>query len=122
MDPTEPINVVLIGITGMLSQIVRGILAEPDIRVTAELSSNGDHPDLRRAADADVAILASDDYTLPAAGRELLAARPGMKVLTIRDDGRETFLYELRPFQVQLGQVSPQTLLEAIRTTRTAPL
>ena len=122
MDPTEPINVVLIGLTGMLSQIVRGILAEPDVRVAAELSGNGGATNLDRAPEADVVILASDDHTLPRAARELLAARPRMKVLTIRDDGRETFLYELRPFQIQLGQVSPQTLLDAVRTTRTAPL
>jgi hypothetical protein len=116
------IDVVLVGITGMLSQIIRGILDEPDIRVRADLPRNRSTVLQRSRMDADVVILADQDRTMPPAVHEILRERPWTKVLTIRDDGRETFLYELRPFQTRLGQVSRQALLEAVRTARTAPL
>ena len=106
----------------MLSQIVKGILDEPDIRVRADLPLDRSIVSQVRRTDADVVILADEHRTIPSRVHELLSERPQTKVLTIRDDGRETFLYELRPFQTRLGQVSPQTLLDAVRTARTAPL
>lgn len=117
-----PIDVVLIGVTGMLSQIVKGILDEPDIRVRGDLPLNRSIVSQARRAKADVVIIADEHRALTSEVHELLSERPRTKVLTIRDHGRETFLYELRPFQTQLGQVSPQTLLDAVRTARTAPL
>jgi DNA-binding NarL/FixJ family response regulator len=117
-----PIDVVLIGVTGMLSQIVKGILDEPDIRVRGDLPHDGSIVSQLRAKNADVVILADEHRALTTEVHELLSERPRTKVLTILDHGRETFLYELRPFQIRLGQVSPQTLLDAVRTARTAPL
>jgi len=36
-------------------------------------------------------------------------------VLVVSADGRETALFELRPQRTPLGEVSPQTIVDAIR-------
>jgi len=110
------INVVFIGVTGMVNDIVRGILDEPDISVTAELPLEPEVADRVVDADADVVILATAERDVSPTVCELLMRQPGTKVLTIRDNGRTTSLYELRPHEIELGQVSPETLLEAVRT------
>ena len=110
------INVVFVGVTGMVSDIVRGILDEPDISVTADLPLEPDVADRVVDADADVVILATAEPDVSPTVCELLMRQPETKVLTIRDDGRTSSLYELRPHEIELGQVSPETLLEAVRT------
>jgi len=119
---SPPINVILVGVTGMLSQIIKGILDEPDIRVRASVPLSQSIISKAATTDAEVVILADENRSMPGAVHEILSELPRTKVLTIRDDGRETFLYELRPLQTRLGQVSATTLLEAVRTARTAPL
>ena len=64
--------------------------------------------------DADFVITGAD-VLRPDDVDALLEARPRMKVLAVVGDGRDAFLYELRPQKVPLGEVSPHTLLEAIR-------
>ena len=118
----QAINVVLVGTTGMVSDIVKGILDEPDIRLAAELPLDQSVVSKVVEACADVVILSTNDRSLPPTVRQLLGEQPRAKVLTIRDDGRTTSLYELRPHETDLGQVSPETLLAAVRTARTAPL
>jgi hypothetical protein len=110
-----------VGLNGILSHIVKGILDEPDIRVLAELPLERWSAAKVDEAEADVLILASEDRSLSLL-REVLRARPLLKVLTVRNDGRDTSLFELRPHETDLGQVSPETLLTAVRTARTAPL
>jgi hypothetical protein len=114
----RPINVVFVGVTGMLSDIVREILDQPDIRVSAELPHGPDSAARAGAASADVVILFTAERAVPATVGALLAARPSAKVLTIRDDGRMTSLFELRPYETALGQISRAALLAAVRAGR----
>jgi DNA-binding NarL/FixJ family response regulator len=106
----------------MLSHIVKGILDEPDIQVVAELPINEAGVGEIARADSDVVIFDAAAATLQSSVRALLREQPRMKVLTVLRDGRDTSLYELRPHETALGQVSPKTLLAAVRTARTAPL
>jgi hypothetical protein len=116
----RPISVVVVGVSGMLSEIVREILDQPDIRVVAELPADADFLAKAGEASADVLILLAADQAIRATVGALLTRQPRAKVLTIRDDGRTTSLYELRPFETALGQVSPVTLLDAVRTAAAA--
>jgi hypothetical protein len=118
----EPINVALFGVSGMLSHIVKDILDVPDIHVAAEYPLNRAVVDRVNEVRADVVIFATETGGIPPPLRATFTARPQTKVLTIRDDGRDASLFELRPHETQLGQVSPETLLEAVRTARTDPL
>jgi hypothetical protein len=44
----------------------------------------------------------------------LLLANPFLRVLTIVEGGRDSFLVQMQPTRVPLGQVSPKRLLETI--------
>ena len=110
------VRVVVLNMRRMMHDIVLGILdSQPDIAVSSE---QGDALQLQAIAqrqDADVVILEQRGRAGSAAYLGILAERPQLKVLTITDDGRETFLYELRPHEVALGQLSEAGLLEAVR-------
>jgi DNA-binding transcriptional LysR family regulator len=110
----KPIRVVVIELNGMLTDIVtRTLESAPDIVVTVVPESEA--LAAANAMEADVAVLAGPPVGLPPLGRELLAKRPWMHVVAIRSDGRDTSLYELRPFEHKLGEISPASLLDAVR-------
>jgi hypothetical protein len=95
----------------MLREIVTEILdTDPEITI---------RPDIQGEPPA-VAIVGSRSGELPPDARDLLERYPRIKVLTVGDDGRETFCYELRPRQVALGELSPKTLLAAIHAAAKA--
>lgn len=78
-----------------------------------ELPTEGNLPDALARAHADVVISGGNSQS--AAVFDLLEERSRLKVLAVADDGRDTVLYELRPTRTQLGEVSPQTIVDAIR-------
>ena len=103
----------------MLGDIIRGILeAASGVEVAGDFSLTEVGFDAVEAAGADVVIAPSDRPELPDVWRRLLVRRPQTKVLTVGGDGREGFLYELRPYQVPLGEISPQTLIDAVKSPR----
>jgi hypothetical protein len=106
------VHVLLIALPEMLSEIVREILShEPGIAIAAEVADVS----AAEVRPADVAIVGSDGEELPDPWEELLFEHPRMKVLTVSSDGRTTFLFELRPHREALGEVSPATLIDAVR-------
>ncbi len=110
------IRVVVTDLTGLLSDIILETLDRaPDVSVSV-VGGQESALALADLQDADVAIVRSEVEGLPPLGYELLRRRPWTHVLTIRGDGREAFLYQLRPVERALGEISPQTLLEAVRT------
>jgi hypothetical protein len=113
---TDPIRVVLVELTGLTRDVVKGILAEaPDIELIGEVSMSefgGPNPPAR----ADVAILAGSGGPLSERAHELLKLRPLLRVLAVAYGGREGSLYELRPHRTPLGELSSHVLLDAVRT------
>jgi hypothetical protein len=107
----------------MMHEIVTDVLSsQPDIEVVA----NGVSPvvsGMKRTPDdtsPDVIILGERSQRAAVAYEDLLYSLPRTKVLAISDDGRESFLYELRPREVALGQLSAEGLLSAVRGTHHA--
>src|SRR5262245_2956462 len=96
----------------MLSEIVTKTLeTAPDIAVSVVAETEA----VASAVGADVAVLAAPAAGLPQIGQELLTNNPRLRVVAIRSDGRATSLYELRPFERKLGEISPASLLDAVR-------
>jgi hypothetical protein len=111
----QPIHVLMTDLNGMLSDIIMETLdAAPDITV-AMVRAEDSALSIADEMQADVAIVRGEADGLPTVGHELLRRRPWMNVLALRGDGREAFLYQLRPVERPLGEVSPQTLLDAVR-------
>jgi hypothetical protein len=50
----------------------------------------------------------------------LLRTHPHARILGIENDGRRSFLWELRPHRSALGEVSPDALLDALDPPRSA--
>ena len=102
-----------------LPQLLRDILEEA-IRTRGDLEL---HEGTRRAlqvppehtAPPDAVILgltAAEDVTLVPA---LFARWPGARVMTVLPAGEEAVVYELRPHERTLGQLSPGGLVESLR-------
>jgi hypothetical protein len=77
--------------------------------------------ELARATDPDVVIVGLHDGELPAACVELLLERPRVKVLGIEEQHGHAQLYELRPEQVEIGEVSPDEVIDTIRAAVLRP-
>jgi hypothetical protein len=109
------IRVVLSHMPRLLHDIVHSILAaEPDIQMN-DPSSHSTCPmtlDDMRAAHVVIiseAELAHMNY------ESLLYANPRLRLVAVSGDGRNAALYELRPCRIPLGELSPQTLVDAVR-------
>lgn len=108
------IRVVVVNMRGMMSEIVSDILrSQPDIDVTEGVS--GDWVAAAREGEPDVVILEHPDRPHVTAVEPMLAVRPKLKVLAITNQGRMSFLYELRPYVLALGQLSRAALIDAVR-------
>ena len=109
------IHVVLIDLPRMSRELVAGaLLAEPAIVVATEFDAR---------EPPDVAIVGGrHGEALPERALELLLEHPRMRVLTLADDGAATYVYELRPHRVLIGELSPAALLDAVLDVREAAL
>jgi DNA-binding NarL/FixJ family response regulator len=98
----------------MLREIVRdSVTNQPDMEIVGDFGE----PDqfLKTIERADVAIIGAhqaDDSTL---ARQVLKASPSTRVLIIAMNGGSAVLWELRPYKVRLDDVSPESLIRAIR-------
>jgi DNA-binding NarL/FixJ family response regulator len=111
----EQIRIVLVGMPRMLREIVREIVTtQLDMSVVAETTDPAALLRLLRRKDAQLVVAGADDLQ-GADVERLLDAHPRLKLLSIRDDGRQILLYELRPRKVALGELAPSTLAAAIR-------
>lgn len=100
----------------MLRDILRGLVAaQDDMHVVAEYAEL--EPLLEPVEDhqADVVLFGEGSPHLTTECREVLAARPDVKLFVIAGEGRRTTLYELRPHREPLGEVAPDEFLSAIR-------
>lgn len=108
------IRVVLIGLSVMLGEIIGGLIANrPNLTVA------GDWPDASPPL-ADV-LAARPDVVIGIAGggweRDLgvlLASFPLLRAVALTGDGHDAVLCTLAPRVVVLGELSAQTLLDAI--------
>lgn len=71
--------------------------------------------DLARATDPHVVVVGLSSAELPHDCLELLLERPRVRVLGIVENEGHAYLYELRPEQLEIGEVSPDDVVETIR-------
>jgi chemotaxis response regulator CheB len=118
----QMVRILLIDLTGILQDIVRSVLEEQD-----DMTVVGCLPDhttlgeaiLRTEPQVIVWGMGGDVEVLDLAPH-LFGDHPDLKVFVVRDDGRQGFLWELRPSKTTLGEVSPHGLVKVIRTATNA--
>lgn len=109
----------MIELPRVMREIIRDLLsAEPGVALVGETSGDVDISELVHATRADVVVMGLPGIGLPAFGQRLLAQNPGLRLLGVVGDGRDAVMYELRPRQRLLGEVSPTALVSAIRGVR----
>jgi DNA-binding NarL/FixJ family response regulator len=112
----NPTRILLLGMSTMLADLVRGIAqADPDVEIVGELAHDSALLTTSAHTAPDVVIVALTDGDLPASCSSLLYSQPRVRVLGLAQRGRDGFVWEMRPHRVPLGEMSPRTLLAAIR-------
>lgn len=116
----EQIRVILAGVPAMLREVVGAMLRDqPDMAIVAETESATHLPSLSRRTRADVIIMAADANGIPAAGRRAVNKQPHLKLIAIDSEGRG-WLYELRPHEQHIPDVTPTELAVTIRSAALA--
>jgi DNA-binding NarL/FixJ family response regulator len=96
--------------------LVRDIVeATPDLRLVGEGNAEPVAIDAAAGTAADFVIVSVRDPALAGIHLQLLEERPLARVLAVAGSGEEASLWQLRPEQELIGDISPETLLEAIR-------
>ncbi len=112
----QRIRILLVEMPRLLSDIIaETVKSQYDMELVGELANRAG---LLAAVDrmgVDVVVVRVNDSELPFEFESLLATHSFIRVLGVAEDGRRSFLYELRPQMTLLGEVSPLELVEAIR-------
>ena len=112
----HPIRILLVD----MPQLVRDVLV-PRIECEDDLRIVGDEPaaaalgEAVRATDPEFVIVGLDDHRLPAGGDRFLAERSRVRLFGIEAADGDACLYELKPERVELGAVTPESVVREIR-------
>jgi DNA-binding NarL/FixJ family response regulator len=112
----EPIRIILADLPRLLQDIVMQAVAEqPDMIVVDVACSPTDLRAVMQDRAIDLAILALNGEVAFERADEALYAFPRSKIIGITRDGRDSYLRELVPHTLALGNLQPSQLADAIR-------
>ena len=95
---------------------------QKDMAVVGVAASLDELLALAREAEPHVVVVGLHDSSLPDVCFELLLERPRTKVLAVEEQEGHAYLWELRPEQVEIGEVSPEDVVTSIREAVQRPL
>jgi DNA-binding NarL/FixJ family response regulator len=95
--------------------VERAVASQEDMAVVGRTTTLDELVALARATEPDVVVAGFHDSRLPPAYLELLLERPRVKVLGLHEHEGQAWLYELRPDQIEIGEVSPDEVVHTIR-------
>jgi chemotaxis response regulator CheB len=99
----------------MLREIVlETIRSAPDLSVVNDYPEGVDLHEVIRRDHPGVVVVDAEALGMVDVEQALTDA-PDLKLVGLRDDGRQLLLYKLAPRRLALGEASPQRLLDAIR-------
>lgn len=112
----EQIRVVIVRMPRILEDVLYSILSREtdlDLATVPTLSDALSAPEILRVADV---VLFSESASTGVDCDSVLHVYPHLRLVAISGDGRRAMLYQLRPNRAQLGLLSSQMLMKAIRT------
>lgn len=116
------LGILLVDLSRLVGEMVeRALVRTDDMGVVGRATADDDLLELARKTKPDVVIVGLHDSELPRPCLDLLLERPRVKVLGIEERGGRAQLYELRPEQVELGEVSPEEIVHSIRAAVLRP-
>jgi hypothetical protein len=112
----KPIRVLLVGMPRMQIDIVKNILAsQKEIVVVGETVDPSEVSRAVTAVKANVVVIS--EAAVPSSYRELLYRRPRLRIIAIIADGRQARVHHLQPDVATILDLSPTSLVAAIRGT-----
>jgi DNA-binding NarL/FixJ family response regulator len=118
----EQLGILLVELSRLVGEMIeRAAARTQDMAVVGRAASLDELHDVAQATDPDVVIVGLHDAELPQACLELLLERPRLKVLGIEEHGGNAQLYELLPEQVEIGEFSPDEVIDTIRAAVLRP-
>lgn len=112
----QPIRVVTAELPRILNDIIGSVLeANDDIRVVGRADNHSELRELTHRFRPDVVIMGLDEPGVAGVGWEVYAGDPLLRVLGVAGEGRQIFVYELRPHRTALGELSPEDLTATVR-------
>jgi hypothetical protein len=117
LGQADRIGVGIIGMPRILRTVITSILMDqPDIEVVGELPEDADLAAVEALGATLFTVGLGRTGELPAAAEHLLADHAAVRMLGLSREGRLGYLYTLQPHREPVGEVSPETLLAAIRS------
>ncbi len=115
MQSPAVIAILLVALPRLLREQVEAVIgAEPDLEIVAERDdASGLEETLERTG---VRVVVASDDSVDSARALALVASSGIRVITLSGDGRGASVYECRPEQRSVGELSPQALARLLRT------
>jgi DNA-binding NarL/FixJ family response regulator len=118
----QQLGILLVDLSRLVGEMIeRAVRRTQDMGVVGRAASLDELHDVAQATDPDVVIVGLRDAELPQACLDLLLKRPRMKVLGIEERGGNAQLYELLPEQVEIGEFSPDEVVDTIRAAVLRP-
>jgi DNA-binding NarL/FixJ family response regulator len=112
----KPIRILLAETPPMLTAILRDIAEfEADVELIGAVSLGDAIEHVLSESRADVLIVGVTEPDNAGFAGSLLMASPGTRVLMVAKNGARAVMYELHPIKTELGDVTAQGLLHAIR-------
>lgn len=109
-------RVLLWDMSTMMHDIILQLLTrESDFQVATPTDKTSTLLDASKKYMPDIIVTSLGEDGANTTYTDLLLECPRVKVLDVRSDGRKGYLYELRPERKLLGEVSPESLVTAIR-------
>lgn len=110
------ISVILSELPPVLEQIVRGALREAsDLEVVGRVDDSSELLRHHLLSETDVVVIALVASALPQAYADALRRHPLLRIIAVARDGRTVTRYELRPSALPLGELSRESLVDAVR-------
>jgi chemotaxis response regulator CheB len=115
-DRRPKIRVLVAGMPRMLTDIVRNIIvSQTDLELAGEAEGIANLLRKAKATRADVLVIGAAAVQDASAYQDLLYQRPRMSIVAIDADARGAQVFDLRPHVSHLGDISPTTLVAALR-------
>jgi DNA-binding NarL/FixJ family response regulator len=115
--PLQSVRIILDGMPGMLRAMIKEIIAaDAACSIVAETDDENGLSKKLKQSGADVVIIAPGSNAVGAGHYlDLLREYPRTRVLAIATSGRRAFIHELRPCVTEISELSPESLLAALR-------
>jgi DNA-binding NarL/FixJ family response regulator len=114
----DPIRILITPMPRLLQQIIELMLAsQPDMIVAGHAKPSESVARAAKRVRADLVVLRENEGGAGGTPWQMLNENPRLKILAITSDGHRATRYELRPHQVVIDDISPESLIDAIRAT-----